>query len=407
VVESPDVIEAFVGEYRMDHRVLRVVVLILFARGNAMHADPSIRDVEPAVVFRSPERYTTFPDVKRLPGGELLCVFRDATFPERVRHIEKDARVVGVVSKDGGRTWSAPEVIHEGTRCHNDPSVCVLDDGRVLLSWFTWVGRSEEYVETHKPPFARRVDRGEWGEYAEPGGVFLLRGTTGPLTWEKEATHVTGDSDLLVATSASILETESGALLMPVYMRRPNHPPDRAYVLRSEDGGKTWSQPTLIAEDRDGKIAMQEPALAQNREGVIVCLMRTANAEDHLYTVRSRDDGKTWTVPERTPLIGHPADLQALPDGRMLAVYGYRHDPGWGVRGCVSDDGGITWDRASEFVIADTGAHADLGYPSVCLVDDDHALVAYYMNGPETQDRWIECKRIPVDLLAASVPGSE
>jgi hypothetical protein len=395
------------GEYRMQRRMVPIVLAVLVAGAKTMHADPAIRTIEPTVIFRNPERYTTFPDVKRLPDGNLFCVFRDATFPERVRHIEKDARLVGVISIDGGETWSAPEVIHDGTRCHNDPSVCVLDDGRLLLTWFTWVGRSEEYVEEHKPPFARRVDRGEWGVFAEPGGVFLLRGAAGPLTWEERASHVIGDSDLLVATSASILETESGALLLPVYMRKPEGPPDGAYVLRSGDGGNSWSEPVLIAEDAKGKIAMQEPALAQNGEGVIVCLMRTANAEDHLYTVRSRDDGKTWTVPERTPLIGHPADLQLLPDGRMLAVYGYRHDPGWGVRGCVSDDGGITWDRASEFVIADTGAHHDLGYPSVCLVDEEHALVAYYMNGPDTKDRWIECRRIPVDLLAASVPGSQ
>jgi len=383
----------------MYRRFSRFVFFYLLLRVSTMNAQPSISSVEPVTIFRNPERYTTFPDVKRLPNGDLLCVFRDATFPEKVRHIEKDARVVGAVSKDGGMTWSAPDVIHEGTRCHNDPSVCVLRDGRLLLSWFTWVGRSEEYVETHKPPFARRVDRGEWGAFAEPGGGFLLWGITEPLAWEEEATHVIGDSNLLVATSASVLETGTGALLMPVYMRRPDNPPDRSHVLRSEDGGKTWGEPVLIAEDRDGKISMQEPAIAENREGVIVCLMRTANAEDHLYTVRSKDDGKTWTVPERTTLIGHPSDLQLLPDGRMLAVYGYRHDPGWGVRGCVSDDGGITWDRANEFVIADKGAHADLGYPSVCMIDDEHALVVYYMNGPDTKDRWIECKRIPVGEL--------
>ena len=148
---------------------------------------------------------------------------------------------------------------------------------------------------------------------------------------------------------------------------------------------------------------MQEPAPAQNRDGTIVCLMRTTNAEDHLYTVRSTDDGKTWSVPERTPLVGHPADFQSLPDGRMLAVYGYRHDPGFGVRGCVSEDGGVTWDRANEFVITDRGAHRDLGYPSVCLVDEEHLLVAYYMNGPDTKDRWIECKRVPLSLLSQEI----
>jgi sialidase-1 len=380
--------------YRMMFLFLSVVGLL-----DVACPEETIMTTEPIIVYRNPKRYTTFPDVKRLPNGELLCVFRDATFPERVRHIEKDARVVGVVSRDGGLTWSSPEVIHECTVCHNDPSVCVLDDGRLLLTYFTWVGRSEEYVKEHNPPFARRVDRGEWGVYAEPGGVFAMWGAADPLRWEGEPRRIRGDSLRLAATSASVLETNFGDLLMPIYMREPDKPPDRAYVLRSEDMGKNWSDPVLIAEDRDGKIAMQEPALAQNRDGIIVCLVRTANAEDHLYTVRSEDDGKMWSVPERTPLIGHPADLELLPDGRMLAVYGYRHAPGWGVRGCTSEDGGITWDRGNEFVITDRGAHSDLGYPSVCLIDEQHIIVAYYMNGPDAKDRWIECKRIALASL--------
>ena len=47
---------------------------------------------------------------------------------------------------------------------------------------------------------------------------------------------------------------------------------------------------------------------------------------------------------------------------------------GWGVHGCVSRDGGLTWDVSNEFVIADKGVQADLGYPSVCLADDENEL---------------------------------
>jgi hypothetical protein len=123
--------------------------------------------------------------------------------------------------------------------------------------------------------------------------------------------------------------------------------------------------------------------------------MRTAKAGDHLYACRSADDGRTWSRPEETPLIGHPADVDLLPGGKLLVVYGYRHKP-FGVRACVSADNGRTWDRSREIVIAAAGAHGDLGYPSACLTGDGHVLIAYYMNGPNTHDRWIECKRVPL-----------
>lgn len=353
----------------------------------------SIAEDSSIVIFRDPERYATFPDVKRLSSdGRLLCVFRDASFPDRVRHIEADARIVGSLSRDGGLTWSKPHVIYDDPHCQNDPSVSVLSNGRLLMNFFNWVGRSEAYVDEHKPPFARRVDRGEWGVYAEPGGVHLLWGGPDPEKWAEDATRVVGTSAPLFATSSAVLETDKKTLLLPVYGRSVEQRIDRAYVLRSTDEGKSWSEPILIAADPEKKVAMQEPTLAQVTGGDIVVLMRTAHAGDHLHTTRSSDDGRTWAPAREIPLIGHPADMQVLPDGRLLAVYGYRHKP-FGVRACISEDEGITWDRGREIVITDKGGHYDLGYPSVCMADEDHVVVVYYMNGPDTRDRWIECKR--------------
>jgi len=353
---------------------------------------------KPITVFRDSARYVSFPDVERLPDGRLLCVFRDATFPEHVRHIEADARIVGSTSSDGGRTWSKPFVIYDDPDCQNDPSVAVLRDGRLLLNFFNWVGRSEAYVKQHNPPYARRVDRGAWGDYAEPGGVKTLWGKAASLTWEPKPTDMEMKAEQLLATSSSAIETSKGTLLLPVYGRSKSQPVDQAHVFRSTDGGRTWSEQILMAVDPAGKVAMQEPALVENADGAIVAVMRTANAEDHLYTARSADDGLTWSSPERLPLVGHPADLVRLPDKRVLLVYGYRHQP-FGVRACVSDDGGKTWDLRRERVIAASGVNTDLGYPSVRLADDRHVVVVYYMNGPNTPDRWIECKRIAIEEL--------
>lgn len=385
--------------------VILAVLATVFVRSQPVSATDSVAawSLCPITVYRDSTRYNSFPDIARLPDGRLLCVFRDAAYPERIRHIESDARVVGCVSKDDGRSWSKPEVVYDDPACQNDPSVAVLRDGRLLLTFFNWVGRSAEYAAAHKTHQLREVGRGAWGEYAEPGGVHLLWGRAERLSWDKEAARVTGDAEILRATSAAVLETRKGTLLMPVYGRSQDRrvkdrDRDRAYVLRSMDGGKTWAKETLIAKDPDNKVDMSEPALAQAANGDIIALLRTANAEDHLFITRSTDDGFTWSKVEQTHLIGHPAALQLLPDGRLLLVYGYRHEP-FGVRGCISVDHGKTWDRSRVFVIAASGAHRDLGYPSVCLTGDDHVVVAYYMNGKGTNDRWIECKRIPLAMF--------
>lgn len=355
-------------------------------------------DAPPIKVFHDSSKYVSFPDVKRLPDGRLLTTFRYATYPEKIKHIEVDARIVGSISKDGGLSWSEPELIYDSEACQNDPSIAVLADGRLLMTFFEWVGRSKEYVESHKPSRAIRVDRGQWGDYADLDGVSVLWGKADPLSWEKKPEHLIGTPMMHRATSASVLQTKKGTLLMPLYGSSKGDPASRAYLLRSADGGKTWGKEILMAADPANKVGMFEPSFVQTKEGDIVTTIRTSNANDHLYVARSADDGLTWSPVEKTSIVGHPTDMLLLPDGRILMVYGYRHEP-FGVRACTSNDGGKTWDPKHEIVITASGRHGDLGYPSVCMADDKTVVVVYYMNGPEQHQRWIECKRIPLEKL--------
>ena len=350
----------------------------------------------PITIYRDPARYVSFPDVKRIAPHRLLCVFRDASYPEKIHHIERDARIVGSLSEDDGLHWSKPAAIYDDPACQNDPSIAVLRDGRLLLTFFNWVGLKSATGPSEESPFARRVDRGDWGTWSEPGGVHILWGRSAPLQWDAQAKHLCGSARVLRATSSKVIETRRGTLLLPTYGRAREKLVDRAYGLRSTDGGKTWGEEILIAADPEGRIAMQEPSLIETAEGEILAVMRTADAGDHLYMARSADDGLTWQPPERTELIGHPADLLLLPDHSVLLARGYRHKP-FGVRAAISTDAGRHWQR--EFVITASGDGGDLGYPSLCLTDDRHVLVAWYMNGPGTRDRWIECKRVPLAFL--------
>ena len=75
--------------------------------------------------------------------------------------------------------------------------------------------------------------------------------------------------------------------------------------------------------------------------------------------------------------------LIQLPDGRVLAVYGYRKDP-WGVRGCISDDG-EKWLLENEFAIRTGGAAEPniflfwhIGYPTVTQCKDGTVVAAYH-----------------------------
>jgi sialidase-1 len=101
-----------------------------------------------------------------------------------------------------------------------------------------------------------------------------------------------------------------------------------------------------------------------------------------LYQAVSYDDGRSWTGLHETPMWGHPAHVLALADGRLVCTYGYRRPP-FGVRACVSYDGGCSWAIEREFVLRDDGGSRDLGYPSTAELPDGRLLTVYYFHGQD------------------------
>ena len=106
----------------------------------------------------------------------------------------------------------------------------------------------------------------------------------------------------------------------------------------------------------------------------------------------SDDDGKTWSEPVKTPVKGFPQHLLVLKDGRLLATYGYRYRP-FGVRACLSADGGKTWDMEHEMVIQNNGSGIDLGYPVSMELDNGEIATVYYNQTVGTPIPFIEMAR--------------
>src|SRR4029079_4544634 len=96
---------------------MRPIACAFLLSSAAAAGESSIADRPAITIYRDASRYDSFPDVARLPDGRILCVFRDAKYPRRVTHIDPDARIVGCISVDDGRTWSAPQVIYDDPAC--------------------------------------------------------------------------------------------------------------------------------------------------------------------------------------------------------------------------------------------------------------------------------------------------
>ena len=125
----------------------------------------------------------------------------------------------------------------------------------------------------------------------------------------------------------------------------------RIEIMRSDNGGKTWSDPApMIDTPWDDR----SPALAQLPDGTLVASFFTYPLPA-VAIIRSRDDGRTW---EQTPkLLRAPFFSLAtdgpplvLPDGSLLlAAYGSEkeHDPFESLAIFASRDRGDSWQHLS------------------------------------------------------------
>lgn len=123
-----------------------------------------------------------------------------------------------------------------------------------------------------------------------------------------------------------IIEDKNGALLMPAYAwsRRGN----RAVLLRSEDRGRHWNVhstiTTAIAMIKSGAAVTTpwlESTVSPTKDGDLLAIVRTGStAKSPLVSVRSTDNGKTWSEPEKLPFAGKLPTLYLLPNGLLTLV---------------------------------------------------------------------------------------
>jgi len=312
-----------------------------------------------------PGRHLAFPGVAKLPGGDLAVVFR-----EGAEHVCPYGRICMTISKDGGRNWSAPFAICDTETDERDPSIHVLPDGRIFVSLMAWNSWTRAKSTAEKFPQA--------SEYVKQAGLprsgysQYMFSSDGGKTWTGRKI---GDSNIFCPHGPAC---KGGYFYQPATGR--DNGKRQIHMYRVSADATQVEKIGLVGETENGHGSIVpiyvEPHTAVLPDGTLVTAIRV-DCDGHMRISFSKDDGRTWTKPEKTPLRGFPHHLLVLKDGRLLATYGYRYHP-MGVRACISTDGGKTWDIEREMVIQNNGLNGDLGYPVSIELDDGEVLTVYY-----------------------------
>ena len=369
--------------YRFISIVLGILCLCSFV---AKAKEATVTKVKDIVVYSDDRFYSAFPSVVLRPDGELLLAFRRA--PERryfgessSNHTDPNSYLVSVRSQDNGETWTTePELIFAhpfgGSQ---DPCMTQLRDGTIVCSSYGWALLRGDAAE--KVPDTLRH-----GDFVFMGG-YLVRSIDGGNSWQgpiipppisENVTHTVFKEPCPAYNRGPMCESKDGTLYWAVASQSQLQPRiTEVHLMASKDGGLTWEYRTPIAQD--SKVSFNETALYETPQGDLIAFMRTADFDDHTCIARSTDGGKTFELWEDAGFQGHPHCATALPDGRILLVYGYRHEP-FGIRARILDAEGIAIQDSEEIVLRDDGGNSDLGYPWVTPMADGNYLAVYYFN---------------------------
>ena len=348
---------------------------------------------EHGIVCRRPgERFGYFgwPTVARLDDGILIV----ASSGLRAHHICPFGKTVLNVSKDDGRTWSAPRIIQDSLIDDRDAGILSLGGPNLLVSWFRgdtrpqldndWIPAEER--KTWPAVFA------SWTDAAVNAltGSWVMCSGDGGATW---------GAPVRVPVSAphGPIRLRSGDLL---YLGKPYGTWDDMHnamitAVRSADGGRTWQGlGTVPVCEKTDPANYHEPHVIELPSGRLLGIIRI---EDHegktlenagipsfsMMQTESDDSGRTWSKAKPLGFHGSPPHLLRHTSGTLVLTYGYRTDA-CGQRVAFSRDDGATWEH--DWIIRDDGPDADLGYPSTVELADGSLYTVCYQKAASNEN---------------------
>ena len=241
----------------------------------------------PEEVVREPKIPTWNPVLYFLKDGRLCLNYKVGPSPQTWTSANK-------YSTDGGRTWTAPELLPAGLLGPIKNKPLVLPNGTILA------GTSTESYKT-------------WACWVE-------RSTDNGKTWTKHGPIVV-PGEIHGIIQPSIVPLRGGKLLR-MYVRSTQRIGKVCYA-DSTDGGRTWSEakPTSLPNPNSGTDAV---GLKDGR--VVLVYNHTPKGRSPLNVAVSKD-GDTWSAPlvlESEPgEYSYPAVIQGA-DGTVHITYTWK-----------------------------------------------------------------------------------
>lgn len=319
--------------------------------------------------------YSGWPSLASRKNGDLVVIYSGG----RDYHVCPFGRLEMMTSKDGGQNWSPPHILVNSDLDDRGPSILETAEGTLLIGYISssvykrHLNNPErllnrvfgDQIEAHlsrwhaqdkkTTPAQKREIAGEYG------GRMLIRSSDGGQSWsDPMPVPFFSPREPALLSDNRILYVAGDGLVVGAFI--------------SSDDGMTWERvselPTTAGEAHAVEAA----------NGAIVAHVReketvpSGGRMQYTTQTRSIDGGRTWSTPRKVA-DGYPSHLIRRSNGALVMTYGMRIAP-FGIRGRISADHGESW--SEEFILTDDGPTWDLGYPSTAELPDGRLVTVWY-----------------------------
>jgi predicted neuraminidase len=281
--------------------------------------------------------------------------------------------------------------------CHAS-TIAEVQGGRLLCAWFggtrerapdvaIWTARREDERWSAPEKVAEEPGIPCWNPvlWRLPDGEVLLFYKAGPSpeTWSalvkrsRDGGRTWSEPELLAAGILGPIKNKpiagrGGEIVAGTSVE--SYRAWTSWVDISPDGGRTWSRhgPIVVPGVAQGNI---QPSLWRCGDGRLRMVVRTTERVGRICLAESADDGRTWTTARQTSLPNPNAGIDAvkLADGRVLLAYNHTPKGRSPLNLAVSADDGDTW-QMRRVLESEPGEYS---YPAVIQAGNGEVHVTY------------------------------
>ena len=317
--------------------------------------------------------YFAWPTVARLQDGRLAMVASGF----RKKHICPFGKVVICYSEDEGKTWTSPSIVMDTPLDDRDAGILPFGENSMLITSFNNTIRMQRRnnLAANDPYINAYLDAVEEKALEDQyiGSSFVVSHDGGKTFSDRKVVPVTSPHGPALLPDGSILYvgrtfSKDNQIMENDHVAAYRISPDGTY---EELGSIENIEPDVLS---------CEPHTLALENGKIIVHIRVHSRKKPIFTIyqsESYDGGKTFTKPHQLleDKGGAPAHMLRLPGGTIVSVYGYRNAP-YGIKMMYSTDDGETWSTGHDIFVNDSGE--DVGYPSSVLLDNGDILTVFY-----------------------------